>query len=139
MGSFFQSELVRGDIQEMTALQEFCFRCAMNLSLLDKERKMEYFEALEKLIEKQKIFHARICLSDDPEAQSVAENIKQAVVLLGGNSNLSPNDMFDELLGKVREFQDILKSGTEGWRPTLCLLLCLSDQGITNQIQTNPR
>jgi len=139
MGSFFQSELVRGDIQEMTALQEFCFRCAMNLSLLDKERKLEYFEALEKLIEKQKIFHARICLSDDPEAQSVAENIKQAVVLLGGNSNLSPNDMFDELLGKVREFQDILKSGTEGWRPTLCLLLCLSDQGITNQIQTNPR
>jgi len=114
MGSFFQSELVRGDIQEMTALQEFCFRCAMNLSLLDKERKLEYFEALEKLIEKQKIFHARICLSDDPEAQSVAENIKQAVVLLGGNSNLSPNDMFDELLGKVREFQDILKSGTEG-------------------------
>ena len=70
MSDFFQSELVRGDIQEMTALQEFCFRCAMNLSLLDKERKLEYFEALEKLIEKQKIFHARICLSDDPEAKS---------------------------------------------------------------------
>lgn len=114
MSSFFQSELVRGDIQEMTALQEFCFRCAMNLTLLDKERKLEYFEALEKLIEKQKIFHARICLSDDPEAKSVAESIKQAVVLLGGNNNLNPNDMFDELLGKVREFQDILKSGTEG-------------------------
>jgi len=120
MGSFFQSELVRGEIQEMTVLQEFCFRCAMNLTLLDKERKLEYFEALEKLIEKQKIFHARICLSDDPEAKSVAESIKQAVVLLGGNNNLSPNDMFDELLGKVREFQDILKSGTGDWRPTLC-------------------
>ena len=112
MGNFFKSELVRGDIQEMTALQEFCFRCAMNLSLLDKEEKLEYFEALAKLIEKQKIFHARICLSDDPEAQSVAESIKQAVVLLGGNSNLNPNDMFDELLGKVREFKDILRSGT---------------------------
>tara|TARA_Y100000022_G_scaffold122362_1_gene105916 strand:+ start:237 stop:581 length:345 start_codon:yes stop_codon:yes gene_type:complete len=114
MSDFFQSELVRGDIQEMTTLQEFCFRCAMNLSLLDKEEKIEYFEALERLIEKQKIFHARICLSDDPEAQSVAESIKKAVVLLGGDENLNPNDMFDELLGKVRQFKDVLKTGTEG-------------------------
>ena len=114
MSEFFQSDLVRGDIQEMTTLQEFCFRCAMNLSLLDKEEKLEYFEALERLIEKQKIFHARICLSDDPEAQSVAESIKKAVVLLGGDENLNPNDMFDELLGKVRQFKDVLKTGTEG-------------------------
>ena len=114
MSEFFQSELVRGDIQEMTTLQEFCFRCAMNLSLLDKEEKIEYFEALERLIEKQKIFHARICLSDDPEAQSVADSIKKAVVLLGGDENLNPNDMFDELLGKVRQFKDVLKTGTEG-------------------------
>ena len=114
MSEFFQSELVRGDIQEMTTLQEFCFRCAMNLSLLDKEEKIEYFEALERLIEKQKIFHARICLSDDPEAQSVAESIKKAVVLLGGDENLNPNDMFDELLGKVRQFKDVLETGTEG-------------------------
>ena len=113
MSTFFQSELVRGDIQEMTSLQEFCFRCAMNLSLLDKEEKLEYFEALEKLIEKQKIFHARICLSDDPEAQSVAESIKKAIVLLGGNEELNPNDMFDELLGKVQKFKDVLESGTE--------------------------
>lgn len=123
MSDFFQSELVRGDIQEMTTLQEFCFRCAMNLSLLDKEEKLEYFEALERLIEKQKIFHARICLSDDPEAQSVAESIKKAVVLLGGDENLNPNDMFDELLGKVRQFKDVLKTGTEGWRLTCHLLL----------------
>jgi hypothetical protein len=52
-------------------------------------------------------------LSDDPEAKSVAESIKQAVVLLGGDENLRATDMFDELLGKVREFKDILKSGTE--------------------------
>ena len=122
MGNFFKSELVRGDIQEMTALQEFCFRCAMNLSLLDKEEKLEYFEALEKLIEKQKIFHARICLSDDPEAQSVAESIKKAVVLLGGNEELNPNDMFDELLGKVRQFKDVLESGTQDWRLSADLL-----------------
>jgi len=114
MSEFFKSELVRGEIQEMTSLQEFCFRCAMNLSLLDNEKKLEYFEALAKLIEKQKIFHARICLSDDPDAKSVAESIKKAVVLLGGDENLNPGDMFDELLEKVNSFKDTLESGTEG-------------------------
>ena len=105
MSKFFQSELVRGDIQEMAALQEFCFRSVTNLALLDKERKMEYFEALRKLLEKQKIFHARLQLSDDPEAKQVAENMKQAVVMLGGDSNLNIRDMFDDLLRKIDAFE----------------------------------
>ena len=103
---FFQSELVRGDIQEMAALQEFCFRSVTNLALLDKERKLEYFEALRKLLEKQKIFHARLMLSDDPEAKQVAANMKQAVVMLGGNSNLDIREMFDDLLTKIDAFEE---------------------------------
>ena len=58
--SFFQSELVRGDIQEMMELQQFCFRSAMNFVLLDKEKKMEYFDKLEELIDKQKTFYFRV-------------------------------------------------------------------------------
>ena len=102
---FFQSELVRGDIQEMAALQEFCFRSVTNLALLDKERKLQYFEALRKLLEKQKIFHARLMLSDDPEAKQVAENMKQAVVMLGGDPNLDVRSMFDDLLNKIDSFE----------------------------------
>jgi len=112
MSNFFQSDLVRGEIQEMTALQEFCFRCAMNLSLLNDEKKMEYFDALGQLVEKQKIFYTRINLSDDPEAKSVAETIKQAVILLGGNSELSVNDMFNDLIEKVESFKNHLRNGT---------------------------
>ena len=103
---FFQSELVRGDIQEMAALQEFCFRSVTNLALLDKERKLQYFEALRKLLEKQKIFHARLMLSDDPEAKQVAANMKQAVVMLGGNANLDVREMFDDLLTKIDQFEE---------------------------------
>tara|TARA_B100000287_G_scaffold341154_1_gene327668 strand:+ start:174 stop:512 length:339 start_codon:yes stop_codon:yes gene_type:complete len=106
MSNFFQSELVRGDIQEMAALQEFCFRSVTNLALLDKERKLQYFEALRKLLEKQKIFHARLMLSDDPEAKQVAENMKQAVVMLGGDPNLDVRAMFDDLLTKIDAFEN---------------------------------
>jgi|TARA_B100002019_G_scaffold284415_1_gene292056 hypothetical protein len=105
MSEFFKSELVRGDIQEMAALQEFCFKSVTNLALLDKEGKLEYFEALKKLLDKQKIFHARLMLSDDPEAKSVAENMKQAVIMLGGDPNLDVNKMFDDLLKKIEEFE----------------------------------
>ena len=108
MSTFFQSELVRGDIQEMAALQEFCFRSVTNLALLDKERKMQYFEALRKLLEKQKIFHARLQLSDDPEAKQVAANMKQAVVMLGGNPNLNVQEMFDDLLRKIDNFEEMV-------------------------------
>ena len=102
---FFQSELVRGDIQEMAALQEFCFRCVTNLALLTKEKKKEYFEAMRKLLEKQKIFHARLMLSDDEEAKAVAANMKNAVVMLGGDPNLEVRAMFDDLLQKIDNFE----------------------------------
>mgnify|MGYP003326618030 CR=1 FL=1 len=37
--TFFQSDIIKGDIQEMLELQQFCFRSAMNFVLLDKDRK----------------------------------------------------------------------------------------------------
>ena len=112
--SFFHSDIVKGDIQEMLELQQFCFRSAMNFVLLDPERKMEYFEALEKLIDKQKVFYARAKLSDDPEAKSVVETMKQGIVMLGATPGTSIESMFQELLDRVQLMKDKLESDTEG-------------------------
>ena len=111
--SFFQSELVRGDIQEMVELQQFCFRSAMNFVLLDNERRLEYFDALEKLVEKQKVFYYRIKLSDDPEAKSVCETMKQGVIMLGATPDTPIEKMFDELLDRIHVMRSKLESGTE--------------------------
>ena len=112
--SFFHSDIIKGDIQEMLELQQFCFRSAMNFILLEKERKMEYFEALEKLIEKQQIFYARAKLSGDPEAKSVVETMKQGIVMLGATPGTSIESMFQELLDRVQMMKDKLESDTEG-------------------------
>ncbi len=112
--SFFKSDIIRGDIQEMMELQQFCFRSAMNFALLNEERKLEYFDTLTTLIEKQKIFHARIKLSDDPEAVSVLETMKQGVVMLGATPDTPIEQMFDELTERVQAMKDKLQSGTEG-------------------------
>ena len=105
MSKFFQSELVRGDIQEMATLQEFCFRSAANLALLNVEKKREYFDALELLLEKQKIFHTRMQLSDDPEAKSVVDTMKQGIIMLGATPDTSIEKMFNELLEKVQSMR----------------------------------
>ena len=103
--SFFKSDIVRGDIQEMMELQQFCFRSAMNFILLDKDRKMEYFDALTTLIEKQKIFYARAKLSDDPEAKSVIDTMRQGIIMFGAQPGDSIEKMFDDLLTKVESMQ----------------------------------
>ena len=109
--SFFKSEIVRGDIQEMMELQQFCFRSAMNFILLESDRKIEYFEALEKLIEKQKIFYARAKLSDDPEAKSVIDTMKQGIIMLGATPDTSIETMFDDLLRKVQHMRRQVEGG----------------------------
>ena len=111
MSKFFQSELVRGDIQEMVELQQYCFRSAMNFALLDEERRLEYFDALTTLIEKQKIFYARIKLSDDPQAKSVLDTMKQGVVMLGATPNTPIEQMFDELIEKVTYLKQRYENG----------------------------
>ena len=97
----------------MVELQQFCFRSAMNFVLLDNERRLEYFDALEKLVEKQKVFYYRIKLSDDPEAKSVCETMKQGVIMLGATPGTPIEKMFDELLDRIHVMRSKLESGTE--------------------------
>ena len=113
MSKFFQSEMVRGDLQEMMELQRYCFQAAHSFPVLNDTKKMEYFNVLEELIEKQKIFNARLSLSDDPEAKEMVESMKMAAIMLGGDANKSISEIFDDLLSKVAMMKDKLESGTE--------------------------
>ena len=82
----------------------------MNFVLLEDERKMQQFEALETLIDKQKVFYARAKLSDDPEAKSVIETMKQGVIMLGAEPDTSIESMFDQLLLKVQRMKQQLEA-----------------------------
>ena len=91
-------------------MQQFCFRSAMNFVLLEKDDKMKYFNVLAELIEKQKTFYFRVKLSDDPEAKSVLETMKQGIVMLGATPGTTIEDMFDELLEKVEAMKEKLEA-----------------------------
>ena len=107
---FFKSEMVRGDLQEMSELQQFCMRSMVSFPVLSSEKKGEYFNALIALIEKQKVFYMRLILSDDPEAKDMVRSMKESVVLLGGEPREDILEMFNELVTRVNEMKDSLET-----------------------------
>lgn len=108
MSEFFKSEMVRGDLQEMMELQQMCFKYAMSFPVLNNNRRKEYLEVLMSLLEKQEIMYARMSLSEDEEAKTVVDNMRNAVVMLGGNPDLTVKDMFMDLRNKVNAMMDKL-------------------------------
>ena len=110
MSEFFKSEMVRGDIQEMAELQQFCMRSMVAFPVLSSEKKMEYFNVMETLIEKQKIFYSRLKLSDDPEAIEMAESMRDAIILMGASPDANISAMFDDLLTKVKMMKEKLEA-----------------------------
>lgn len=109
MNDFFKNEMVRGDIQEMAELQQYCMRAMMSFPALSPEKQYEYFEVLMTLIEKQKIFYTRLSLSEDPEAKEMLKSMKDGAVLLGAEPGDNIMEMFDSLLEKVELMKEEAK------------------------------
>jgi hypothetical protein len=108
MSDFFTSEMVRGDLQEITDLQMYCVRAGSMLPALSPEKLLEYYDVLMTLIDKQKIFFARLSLSEDPEAKEMAEMMREMTIMLGANPNDSMYAMFDELISRVQDMKSML-------------------------------
>jgi hypothetical protein len=107
MSDFFKSEMVRGDLQEMAELQQFCMRSMYAFPVLSTEKQIEYFETLIALIEKQKVFYARLALSEDEEARDMVVSMKESVVLLGGEPTEDMYEMFNKLIKKVENMKEV--------------------------------
>lgn len=102
MSNFFRSEMVQGDLQELAKMQEYCMKSMVAFPALSPEKKMQYFDVLEEMIEKQKVFYFRLKLSDDPEATEMAESIKQAAIMYGAPDNVDASVIFDHLIEKIQ-------------------------------------
>jgi hypothetical protein len=102
--------MVQGDLQELAKLQEFCMKSMVVFPALSPEKQMNYFNVLESLIEKQKVFYFRLKLSDDPEATDMAESIKLAAIMYGASANEDATVVFDDLISKIRVMKKQLEA-----------------------------
>jgi len=83
MSKFFQSEVVRANLEELEEMQKRLFKEMMYVPFYDKEQRKGHLNLMKEFLEKQKVFIFRISLSDDPEAVDMKERMLDSAELLG--------------------------------------------------------
>ena len=81
--SFFDSDIVREELQEINELQMSIYKNAMKFGTFSREDKVDHIERLTELLERQKVMYTRISLSDDPEAIDLKKHLQKSVELMG--------------------------------------------------------
>ena len=83
MSDFFESDIVRKELQEINELQMSIYKNAMKFGTFSREDKVDHIERLTELLERQKVMYTRISLSDDPEAIDLKKHLQKSVELMG--------------------------------------------------------
>ena len=83
MSDFFDSDIVREELQEINELQMSIYKNAMKFGTFSREDKVDHIEKLTELLERQKVMYTRISLSNDPEAIDLKNHLQKSVELMG--------------------------------------------------------
>ena len=106
MSNFFDSEIVREELNEINELQQEVYGKILNVMNLTPEEQVEHIDKLKLLLEKQKVMYTRLSLSDDPEALKLKNQIEQSVVMMGFPQGTDINVLFD---GMDKTINDLKK------------------------------
>jgi len=81
--SFFDSDVVRAEMTEISELQEEVYSNVFKFPAMSREEKLEHVKLLERLLDKQKVLYTRMSLSDDPEAKEMKGRIVESAIMMG--------------------------------------------------------
>jgi hypothetical protein len=95
--SFFNSEMVRAEMTEISELQEEVYGSVFKFPSMSKEDKLKHVDLLERLLYKQKVLYTRMSLSDDPEAVEMKEKIMHSAVMMGMPSGTDMNIILNNM------------------------------------------
>ena len=112
--SFFNSELVRAEMVEISEMQEEIYGSVFRFTLMTKEDKIEHVILMERLLNKQQILYTRLSLSDDPEAKEMKQKITDSTQLMGLPANVDMNVIFNNMTKMLEVMrQQIDKTGSD--------------------------
>ena len=109
MDNFFDSEIVKEELEEINDLQKNLYGSIMLFPEMDRSEKVEHIELLTELLDKQKVMYARLSLSDDPEAKAMKDNIMKGAAALG----LPPDVDMSVVFGNMEKMLAQMKSQVE--------------------------
>ena len=96
MSKFFESEIVREELEEIGKLQQEIYGNVISFPTMSRQEQLEHVDKLTELLDKQKIMYARLSLSDDPEAIELLKSMKYSFQVMGFPANMNVNQFFDE-------------------------------------------
>jgi hypothetical protein len=111
--SFFNSDIVRAEMTEISILQEDIYRNMFYFPTMNIDEKKFHIGLLEKLLNKQKVLYTRISLSDDPEAIEMKEKIIQSAIMMGMPSNSNINVIFNNMTCIIESMRKQLDNNGE--------------------------
>ena len=106
--SFFDSEVVRAEMAEVSELQEEVYNNVFKFPSMSKEDKKYHVNILERLLDKQRVLYTRLSLSDDPQAKKMKEKIIQGAASMGLPQSVDMNSLFTEMGQVVQKMKDQL-------------------------------
>ena len=95
--SFFDSEVVRAEMAEISELQEEIYGNVFKFPTMKLEDQKYHVDVLERLLEKQKILYARLSLSDDPAAKEMKDRITESASMMGLPSGVDMSTLFSNM------------------------------------------
>ena len=95
--SFFDSDVVRAEMTEISELQEDVYKSVFQFSSMNKDEKVFHVALLERLLDKQKVLYTRLSLSDDPEAKEMKKRIVESAALMGLPPNVDMSTIFTNM------------------------------------------
>ena len=99
--SFFDSEVVRGEMAEIAELQEEVYDNVFKFPRMSKEDQKYHVSILERLLDKQRVLYTRLSLSDDPEAKKMKREVEEGARKMGLPSNVDMNILFANMNNMV--------------------------------------
>ena len=112
--SFFDSDVVRAEMTEISELQEDVYRNVFKFPSMNKEEKKFHVGMLERLLDKQRILYTRLSLSDDPEAKMMKDRIVESATMMGLPPDSDMSTVFSNMSKMLEVMKDqIDKSGSD--------------------------
>ena len=99
--SFFNSDVVRAEMAEISELQEEIYGNVFKFPTMSKEDQQYHVEILERLLEKQKVMYTRLSLSEDPQAKEMKKRITESASMFGLPDNVDMNRLFNQMSDAV--------------------------------------
>ena len=76
---------------------------------MSNAEKLEHVEMLEDLLNKQKILYTRLSLSDDPQAQSMKENIMKEATMIGFPADVDLATVFSNMNAMIANMKKTIQ------------------------------